>query len=84
MAQNVKGDLSQIVDSFAAAATDSTLWGNAMDVAAKITGSKGAFLLPVRGIYPRYLLATRSARLSSPTAVTAGTYATNAIAAYLY
>jgi DNA-binding CsgD family transcriptional regulator len=52
MAFMSNGDFSKIVDSFSAAALDSSLWVNAMDVAAKATGSKGAFLLPVRGHLP--------------------------------
>jgi hypothetical protein len=46
------GDLAALTDAFSAAAIDPTLWVAAMDVAALVTGSVGAALLPVRGHFP--------------------------------
>jgi DNA-binding CsgD family transcriptional regulator len=46
------GDLPALTDAFSAAAIDPTLWVAAMDVAAQVTGSVGAALLPVRGHLP--------------------------------
>jgi hypothetical protein len=46
------GDLAALTDAFSAAAIDPTLWVAAMDVAAQVTGSVGAGLLPIRGHLP--------------------------------
>lgn len=43
------GDLSRIGQAFADAAIDPALWGQALDVATRETGSVGATLLPVTG-----------------------------------
>jgi DNA-binding CsgD family transcriptional regulator len=44
------GDLSRIECAFAEAAIDETLWGRAMDVATRETGSFGSVLLPITGV----------------------------------
>jgi DNA-binding CsgD family transcriptional regulator len=45
-------DLTQLTHAFSAAAIDPALWEAAMDTAARVTGSAGAVLLPLRGHLP--------------------------------
>lgn len=47
-----KGDFGALLESFATASADPSLWEAAMDTAAQVTGSVGAILLPVRGPVP--------------------------------
>jgi hypothetical protein len=44
------GDLSRIEEAFADAAIDPALWGRALDIATRETGSTGATLLPITGV----------------------------------
>jgi hypothetical protein len=44
--------LRTLIDNFSAAALGSSLWVNAIDVAAQVTGSVGSVLLPIRGHIP--------------------------------
>jgi DNA-binding CsgD family transcriptional regulator len=46
------GDLVALTEAFSAAAIDPSLWVSAMDVAARVTDSVGAGLLPIRGRLP--------------------------------
>jgi DNA-binding CsgD family transcriptional regulator len=46
------GDLAALTEAFSAAAIDPTLWVAAMDVAARVTGSVGSGLLPLKGHLP--------------------------------
>jgi hypothetical protein len=46
------GDLAALSEAFSTAAIDPTRWVAAMDVAAQVTGSVGAGLLPIRGHLP--------------------------------
>jgi hypothetical protein len=46
------GDFSLLTQAFSEAATDPTRWESAMDVAARVTGSVGSGLLPLKGHLP--------------------------------
>ncbi len=49
------GDLANLTHAFSAAAVDPALWEDAMGIAAQVTGSTGAALLPAL-IHPTFAL----------------------------